>query len=58
MLLYRYAKMMEEQNASGLVRDPGEGEFSELKEMKSRLEEVQLGLLEEDCSDWAVEATY
>jgi hypothetical protein len=58
MLLYRYAKMMEEQNARGSNKDHAEARIPDLKEMRSKMEEIQLALMEEDCTDWAVEATY
>lgn len=57
MLLYRYAKMMEQQRKGATADQAGE-DYPELMEMKARMEEVQLGLFEEDCTDWAEEAGY
>ncbi|WP_438444617.1 hypothetical protein [Gorillibacterium sp. sgz5001074] len=62
MLLYRYTKMMEEQSRlKGLDRTEGAQEdenLAELLELRQRMSGEVLALLEEDCSDWAAEATY
>lgn len=62
MLLYRYTKLMEEHSRiKGRVPEDGiaeDGRLAELMELRQKMSVELLGPIEEDCSDWAAEATY
>lgn len=66
MLLYRLAKMMEEQTRNRTLSvvpeqlgasDSGFAELLQIRAQMGMAEEVPVWL-EEDCSDWGAEATY
>lgn len=58
MLLYRYTKMMEEHSQQKRSLLAADGDMQELKQLKEQMEMEMFSMFEEDCSDWAVEATY